>query len=44
MRLGLPDKFIIIIITTTLFDVEGCEVGCPTVYDGYMVRYIAGSE
>ena len=44
VKLGLPDMFIIITITTTPIDVEGREVGCPTVYDGYMVRYIAGSE
>ena len=44
MRLGLPDRFIIITITTTPIDVEGCEVGCPTVYDGYMVRNMVGSE
>ena len=35
-------QFIIIIITTAPIDVEGCEVGHPTVYDGYMVRYIVG--
>ena len=35
-------RFIIIIITTTPFDVEGREVGYPTVYDGYMVWYIVG--
>ena len=35
-------RFIIIIITTTPFEVEGHEVGYPTVYDGYMVRYIVG--
>ena len=32
MRSGLPDgssSFIIIIITTALIDVEGCEVGAP---------------
>ena len=34
--------FIIIIITTTPFEVEGREVGCPTVYEVYMVRYIVG--
>ena len=35
-------RFIIIIITTTPFEVEGREVGCPTVYEVYMVRYIVG--
>ena len=34
--------FIIIIIITTPFEVEGREVGSPTVYEGYMVRYIVG--
>ena len=29
-------RFIIIIITTTPFDVEGREVGCPTVYEGFL--------
>ena len=35
-------RFIIIIIIITMapFDVEGREVGYPTVYDGYMVWYI----
>ena len=35
---------IIIIINTTKapIDVEGREVGYPTVYDGYMVWYIVG--
>ena len=33
---------IIIITTTTPIDVEGRKVGYPTVYDGYMVRYIVG--
>ena len=42
VRSGLPDRFIIIIITTTPIDVEGREVGYPTVYDGYMVQYIVG--
>ena len=37
-------RFIIIIITTTLFEVEGREVGCPTVYEVYMVRYIVGTR
>ena len=35
-------RFIIIIITTTPFEVEGREVGYPTVYDEYMVRYMMG--
>ena len=39
-EVGITRRFIIIIITTTPFDVEGREVGYPTVYDGYMVRYI----
>ena len=39
MRLGFR-RFIIIIITTTPFEVEGREVGSPTVYEVYMVRYI----
>ena len=34
--------FIIIIITTTLFDVGGREVGCSTVYEVYMAWYIVG--
>ena len=33
---------IIIIITTTPFEVEGCKVRYPTVYEGYMVWYIVG--
>ena len=33
-------RFIFIIITTIPFEVEGREVGCPTVYEVYMVRYI----
>ena len=43
VRSGLPDgssTCIIIIITTTPFDVEGREVGVP--YDGYMIWYIVG--
>ena len=39
---GFTRQFIIIIITTTLFNVESREVGYPTVYDGYMIRYIVG--
>ena len=39
-EVGITRRFIIIIITTTPFDVEGREVGYPTVYDGYMVQYI----
>ena len=35
-------RIIIIIITTTPFEVEGREVGCPTVYEGYIARYIVG--
>ena len=51
MRLGLPDGLcIIIIITTTPFDVEGREVGVPRFMMGiwygtslvYMVWYIVG--
>ena len=41
MRSGYR-RFIIIIITTTTFEVEGREVGYPTVYDEYMVRYMKG--
>ena len=33
-------RFITSVITTAPIDVEGREVGYPTVYDGYMVRYI----
>ena len=40
VRSSLLDRFIIIIITTMPIDVEGREVGYPTVYDGYMVRYM----
>ena len=36
MRSGLPDGF----ITTAPFEVEGREVGYPTVYEGYMAWYI----
>ena len=39
-EVGITQRFIIIIITTAPFDVESREVGYPTVYDGYMVRYI----
>ena len=39
-EVGITRRFIIIIITTAPFDVEGREVGYPTIYDGYMVRYI----
>ena len=35
-------RFIIIIITTTPFEVEDREVGYPTSYDEYMVRYMMG--
>ena len=35
-------RFIVIIITTTPFEVEGREVGYPTIYDEYMVRYMMG--
>ena len=35
-------RFIFIIFTTTPFEVEGREVGCPMVYEVYMVRYIVG--
>ena len=44
VKSGLLDRFIIIIITTASIDVEGREVRYPMVYDGYMVRYIVGSE
>ena len=33
-------QFIIIIITTAPFKVEGREVGCSTVYEVYMVRFM----
>ena len=33
-------RFIIIIITTAPFEVEGREVGCSTVYEVYMVRFM----
>ena len=33
-------RFIIIIITTTPFEFEGREVGCPTVYEVYMVQFM----
>ena len=32
-------RFIIIIITTAPFEVEGHEVGCSTVYEVDMVRF-----
>ena len=42
-EVGFTRRFIvIIIITTTPFDVEGHEVGYSTIYDGYMVWYIIG--
>ena len=43
-EVGFTRQFIIviIIITTTTFEVEGREVGYPTVYEGYMVWYIVG--
>ena len=41
-EVGFTRRFIIIIITTTPFEVEGREVGYPMVYDGYMVWYIVG--
>ena len=41
-EVGFTQWFIIIIITTEPFNVEGREVGYPTVYDGYMVWYIVG--
>ena len=41
MRSGYR-RFIIIIIATTPFEVEGREVGCPTVYEVYMVRFMMG--
>ena len=41
-EVGFTRRFIIIIITTTPFEVEGLEVGYPTVYEGYMVWYIVG--
>ena len=43
-EVGFTRRFIIIIIiiTTAPFEVEGREVGYPTVYDGYMVWYIVG--
>ena len=39
-EVGFTRRFII--ITTTPFEVEGREVGYPTVYEGYMVWYIVG--
>ena len=33
-------RFILIIITTAPFEVEGREVGCSTVYEVYMVRFM----
>ena len=36
------DREVIIIITTTPFDVEGREVGSPTVYEVYMVSFMMG--
>ena len=39
-EVGFTRRFIIIIITTAPFEVEGREVGYPTVYEGYMVWYI----
>ena len=33
-------RFIIIIITTAPFEVEGREVGCSTVYEVYIVRFM----
>ena len=42
-EVGFTRRFIIIIIiTTTPFEVEGREVGYPTVYEGYIVWYIVG--
>ena len=41
-EVGFTRRFIIIIITMAPIDVEGREVGHPTVYDGYMVRYMVG--
>ena len=35
-------RFVIIIITTTPFEVEGHEVGSPMVYDEYMVWFMMG--
>ena len=39
-EVGFTRRFIIIIITTIPFEVEGREVGYLTVYEGYMVWYI----
>ena len=41
-EVGFTRRFIIIITTTAPFNVEGREVGYPTVYDGYMVRDTVG--
>ena len=41
MRSGYR-PFIIVITTTTPFEVEGREAGCPKVYEVYMVRYMIG--
>ena len=40
-EVGFTQRFIII-ITTAPFEVEGREVGYPTVYEGYIVWYIVG--
>ena len=41
-EVGFTRRFIVIIITMEPFEVEGREVGYPTVYEGYMVWYIVG--
>ena len=41
-EVGFTRRFIVIIITMAHFEVEGREVGYPTVYEGYMVWYIVG--